>query len=78
MSAGAALDVVGRRAWRLPPDVLAAVVREHPRTGFAPEFRRLWAAAAAAVLRGRAQLLRAVGAFDLAIRLAPFAPVRSR
>ena len=72
MSAGAALDVVGLRAWQLPPEVLTSVVAEHPRSEFKREFRRAWAAEAAAVPRGRAQFLRRYGAFDLAVRLAPF------
>lgn len=72
MSAGAALDVLGLRAWQLPPEVLTSVVAKHPRLGFKREFRTAWAAEAAAVPRGRAQLLRRYGAFDLAVRLAPF------
>jgi len=72
MSAGAALDVIGLRAWQLPPDVLAAVVTAHPRSSFKREFRGAWAAEAAAVPGGRAQFLRRYGAFDLAVRLAPF------
>jgi hypothetical protein len=73
MNAGAALDVIGLRAWQLPPEVLTAVVAEHPRSSFKREFRAAWAAEAAAVPRGRAQFLRRYGAFDLAVRLAPFA-----
>ncbi|MDQ1631493.1 MAG: hypothetical protein QOC80_1465 [Frankiaceae bacterium] len=72
LSAGAALDVVGRWSWRLPTDVLASVVAERPRLDFKQEFRTLWAAEAAAVPRGRARLLQHFGAFDLAVRLAPF------
>ena len=72
MSAGAALDVIGLRAWQLPPDALRWVVAERPRCGFKHEFRAAWAAEAAAVPRGRARFLRRYGAFDLAIRLAPF------
>lgn len=72
MSAGAALDVIGLQSWKLPGDVLASVLRERPRLGFKDEFRRLWSAQVAAVPRGRARLLRRYGAFDLAIRLAPF------
>jgi hypothetical protein len=71
MSAGAAVDVIGLRAWQLPPQVLASILEEHPRQGFTREFRTSWAAEAAAVPRGRAQLLRRYGAFDLAMRLAP-------
>ena len=73
MSAGAAVDVIGLRAWQLPPQVLSHAVADHPRGGFKSEFRRAWAAEAAAVPQGRARLLRRYGAFDLAIRLAPFA-----
>jgi hypothetical protein len=72
MSAGAALDATGLRAWQLPPQVRKAVITEHPRPGFKREFNRVWATEAAAVPRGRAQLLRRYGAFSLAVRLAPF------
>jgi hypothetical protein len=72
MSAGAAVDVIGLRSWKLPPDILRQAVNERPRCGFKREFRSLWAAEAAAVPQGRAQLLQRYGAFDLAIRLAPF------
>lgn len=72
MSAGAALDVIGLRSWQLPPAVLSSIVTERPRLGFKQEFRSAWAAEAAAVPRGRARLLRRYGAFDLAIRFAPF------
>jgi hypothetical protein len=72
LSAGAALDVIGLRSWQLPPDVLRSVAAERPRCGFKREFRSAWAAEAAAVPQGRARLLRRYGAFDLAIRLAPF------
>jgi hypothetical protein len=71
LSAGAALDVIGLRAWQLPAPVLTSILEEHPRRGFAREFRTVWAAEAAAVPGGRARLLRRYGAFDLAIRLAP-------
>jgi hypothetical protein len=72
MIAGAAVDVVGLRSWQLPPDLLRTAVAERPRCGFKREFRSAWAAQAAAVPHGRAQLLRRYGAFDLAIRLAPY------
>jgi len=71
MSAGAAVDVIGLRAWQLPSQVLTSILEEHPRRGFAREFRTAWAAEAAAVPHGRARFLRRYGAFDLAIRLAP-------
>lgn len=72
LAAGAGVDVVGLRAWQLPPAVLAQVTSEHPRDGFARAFTQAWRAEAAAVPDGRAQFLRRYGAFDLAVRLAPF------
>jgi len=72
LSAGAGLDVVGVRSWRLPPDLLAAVVAAHPRAGFKREFSAAFRTEATRVPGGRAQFLRRYGAFDLAIRTAPF------
>jgi hypothetical protein len=72
LSAGAGVDVVGLRSWQLPPDLLAAVVEQHPRLGFKREFAAAFRTEAARVPRGRAQFLRRYGAFDLAIRVAPF------
>ncbi|WP_158220511.1 HD domain-containing protein [Kineosporia sp. A_224] len=72
LSAGAALDVVGLRSWSLPPDVLAAVTSAHPRLGFKREFTDVFRTEAAHVPAGRAAFLRRYGAFDLAVRLAPF------
>ena len=72
LSAGAGLDVVGLRAWQLPPDLLAGVVAQHPRLGFKREFRAAFRSEAARVPRGRVQFLRRYGAFDLAIKAAPF------
>ena len=72
LSAGAAVDVVGLRSWRLPPTLLADVVTAHPRAGFKREFTAAFQAEAARVPRGRAAFLRRYGAFDLAIRTAPF------
>ncbi|WP_448640910.1 HD domain-containing protein [Geodermatophilus sp. URMC 63] len=72
LAAGAGLDVVGLRSWQLPPDLLAAVVDQHPRLGFKGEFTTACRTEAARVPRGRVQFLRRYGAFDLAIRLAPF------
>jgi hypothetical protein len=72
LSAGASADVVGLRCWQLPPDVLAAVLEQYPRLGFKSEFAAAFRAEGARVPRGRAQFLRRYGAFDLAIRLAPF------
>jgi hypothetical protein len=72
LAAGAGLDVAGLRSWQLPPGVLERAVAEHPRAGFKREFTRAWRAEAEAVPAGRARFLRRYGAFDLAVRLAPF------
>ncbi len=72
LSAGAGCDVVGLRSWQLPPDLLTAVVSAHPRAGFKREFARAFRTEAARVPHGRAHLLRRYGAFDLAVRTAPF------
>ena len=73
LSAGAAVDVVGLRSWALPAGLLAQVVSQHPRLAFKREFASAVAAEATAVPHGRMDVLRRYGAFDLAIRLAPFA-----
>ncbi|MBM7806010.1 hypothetical protein JOD57_001847 [Geodermatophilus bullaregiensis] len=72
LSAAASVDVIGLGRWKLPDSVVAAVLAERPRRGFKNEFRARWAAEAAAVPQGRARFLRRCGAFDLAIRLAPY------
>lgn len=72
LSAAAGVDVVGMGRWRLPDTLVATVLAERPRLGFKKEFRTRWAAEAAAVPHGRARFLRRYGAFDLAIRLAPY------
>lgn len=72
LSAGAALDVVGLRSWSLPRGLLDQIVSQHPRLAFKREFTSAAAAEAAAVPGGRMDLLRRYGAFDLAIRFAPF------
>ena len=72
LAAGAGVDVAGLRSWQLPPDLLAAVVEQHPRLGFKGEFAAAFRAEAGRVPRGRAQFLRRYGAFDLAIKFAPF------
>jgi hypothetical protein len=72
LSAGAGVDVMGLRAWKLPPDVLSEAVDERPRLGFKQEFSAAFRAEAEAVPSGRARLLRRYAAFDLAIKLAPF------
>ena len=72
LSAGAAVDVVGLRSWQLPPALLTGVVSAHPRAGFKREFTAACRAEAVRVPHGRAAYLRRYGAFDLAIRTAPF------
>ncbi len=72
LSAGAGLDVIGLRSWQLPRDVLDAITSTHPRLGFKREFTAAFRAESAQVPRGRAAFLRRYGAFDLAIKLAPF------
>lgn len=72
LSAAAGIDVIGLHRWKLPDAVVSSVLAEHPRLGFKDEFRARWSAEAAAVPRGRARFLRRYGAFDLAIRLAPY------
>jgi hypothetical protein len=72
LSAGAGVDVVGVCSWQLPPDLQAAVVEQHPRLGFEGEFSAACRTEAARVPRGRVRFLHRYGAFDLAIRLAPF------
>lgn len=71
LSAGAALDVIGLRAWDIPPSAIAAVIAQHPRSGFKREFARVYREAAR-VPRGRAQFLHRYAAFGFAIRVAPF------
>jgi len=72
LSAGAGLDVVGLRSWQLPPDVLADVLAARPRAGFKQEFAASFRTEATRVPRGRAAFLRRYGAFDLAVKTAPF------
>ena len=72
LAAGAGVDAAGLRSWQLPSDVLVSVVEQHPRLGFKGEFTAAFRTEAARVPRGRAQFLRRYGAFDLAIKLAPF------
>ena len=72
LAAGAGVDVAGIRTWQLPPSVLTATVRDHPRDGFKKYFTSAWANEAVRVPHGRARLLRRYGAFTAAIALAPF------
>ena len=72
MSAGAAVDVIGLRAWDLPPSTIAVIVAQHPRAGFKREFRRAYRNEAARVPDGRARFLLRYAAFGVAIRTAPF------
>lgn len=72
LSAGAAVDVIGFRAWDLPDGSLTDAVHLYPRH----EFKRVFTAAfrheAARVPEGRARFLHRYGAFAAAIRFAPF------
>jgi hypothetical protein len=72
ISAGAPIDVVGFRSWRLPAEVLTAVVEQHPRLALKRKFADAIRTEAARVPTGRVSFLRRFGAFDLAIQLAPF------
>lgn len=72
LSAGADLDVVGLRSWQLPPDLIADIVAAYPRVGFKRELSAAFRTEATRVPHGRARLLRRYGAFDLAIKSAPF------
>ena len=72
LSAGAALDVIGLRAWDLPPSAVTSVLDRDPRAGFKREFAELWRAEAARVPGGRAQFVQRYVPLPLAIRLAPF------
>lgn len=72
LSAGAAMDVIGSRAWDLPSSAVTSVLDRDPRAGFKREFADLWRAEAARVPGGRAQFLQRYAPLPLAIRLAPF------
>lgn len=73
LSAGAAVDVIGLHAWKLPDTVLVDAVNLHPREGFKAVFTEAFGEEAARVPDGRARFLNRYGAFAIAIRLAPFA-----
>lgn len=72
LSAGAAVDVIGFRAWDLPDGALADAVALYPRA----EFKRIFTAAfrqeAARVPEGRARFLHRYGGFAAGIKFAPF------
>jgi hypothetical protein len=72
MSAGAAVDVFGLGANRIPDAVRKRVVQQFPRLGFKRQFAALWRAEARQVPRGRAWYLHRFAVTDLSIRLAPF------
>jgi hypothetical protein len=72
LSAGAGLDVIGLWAWKLPTSLLAEVTSTYPRLGFKRQFTAAFRIEAAHVPAGRAAYLRRYGAFDLAVRFAPF------
>jgi hypothetical protein len=73
LSAGAAVDVVGLRAWDLPTDTLGDAVRDYPRAGFKAYFSDAFRQEAVRVPQGRAKFLNRYGAFSAAIRFAPYA-----
>jgi hypothetical protein len=72
LSAGAAVDVVGLRSWKLPAKTLSDAVATHPRENFKQVFAAAFAQEAARVPKGRTRFLHHYGAFGAAIRLAPF------
>ena len=72
LSAGAAVDVFGLRADKIPDAVRQSVVQEYPRLGFKREFAGLLRAEAKQVPRGRAWYLHRFALSDVSIRLAPF------
>lgn len=73
VSTGAGIDVLGLRAWELPPAVLEGVVHSWARRGFKREFGELWRAEAKRCPHGRARYLLRYAGFGLGLRLAPFA-----
>jgi HD domain len=72
LSAGAAVDVIGFRAWDLPDGTLADAVALYPRHDFKQVFTAAFRQEAARVPEGRARFLHRYGAFAAAIKLAPF------
>lgn len=72
LSAGAALDVIGQRAWDVVPETRRAVLERHPRLGFKREIDALLRAHAAAAPHGRVAFLYRFGVLGLLIRTAPF------
>lgn len=72
LSAGAAVDVIGFRAWDLPHGALADAVARYPRAEFKQIFTAAFRQEAARVPQGRARFLHRYGAFAAAIRFAPF------
>jgi hypothetical protein len=72
LSAGAAVDVVGLRAWDLPDGALREAVDLYPRADFKQVFTAAFRQEAARVPDGRARFLHRYGAFAAAIKFAPF------
>lgn len=72
LSAGAAVDVIGFRAWDLPDGTLADAVALYPRAEFKHIFTTAFRQEAARVPEGRARFLHRYGAFAAAIKFAPF------
>ena len=72
LSAGAAVDVIGFRAWDLSDSTLVDAVDLYPRADFKQVFTAAFREEAARVPEGRARFLHRYGAFAAAIKLAPF------
>ena len=71
LSAGAGLDVIGLRSWQLPPDILGEAIAGIPASASSVSSPPR-SARGRPVPRGRAAFLRRYGAFDMAIKAAPF------
>ncbi len=65
------VDGAGLRSWDVAPEVLAEVVRRHPRDGFKRELIAMVKTEAAAVPGGRFALLLRCG-MTLGVRMAPY------
>jgi hypothetical protein len=71
LTAGALVDVLGHRLDDMDPAFVCEVLAAYPRQGFAGALARAWTAEAKATPDGRAALVRRVGCFTVAARLAP-------
>lgn len=71
LTAGALVDVLGKRLDDMDPVFVRELLAAHPRAGIAAALARAWTAEAKAVPAGRAALLRRTSCFTVAARLAP-------